>query len=140
MPLLQPQQKIRVTLDIDSVEQQLELLKQVRGRPSLVQGEKLDILFVCFSIYRKYLQRDTPPLTPVNATQQTANLLHRSKGTVSKVVKDFTDETSNEIGGVKTLSFRIGSTPRSSNAVTHATRIPDLQCIYIIVRDSFRSK
>ena len=116
------------------------MLKQVRGRPSLVQGEKLDILFVHFFIYRKYLQSDTPPPTPVNATQQTANLLHRSKGTVSKLVKASTDQTSNEIGDVKTLSLSIGSTPRSGNTVTHAIRIPDLQCIHIIVRDFVRSK
>ena len=72
--------------------------------PGLSDPEKLDILVVYFTINRDHLLSTTNSKT-INAVACTAELLGRSKGTVSTIVKnwaDMYDEYKTDIGKLKT--------------------------------------
>ena len=134
-----PSKKARLTMNLASVEQQLDYLRQVRGRPSLLRGEKLDILFVYFSLYREaFLCNTSSDL--INAIKRTAVLLGRGKGTVSKVVKSWSDAIALGTNSIPELKNSISSTQRMGNTTVHSTRIPSAQSVYIQVRDFVRAK
>ena len=50
-----PSKKPRLTENLETVQNQLDILKKVRGKPFLSKAEKIDILFVYFSLYKTSL-------------------------------------------------------------------------------------
>ena len=131
--------KQKLTDNLESVEKQLELLRKVRGKPSLLKEEKLDILFVYFSIYRESL-RSGVYAGPVNAVSRTATLLSRGKGTVSSTIKKWTDDYFLESRNIDSLRNSIASNHRKRYTKSHYTNISDAQIVYLEVRDFVRSK
>lgn len=130
--------KRRLTSNLESVEAELTKLRIIRGRPDLTREEKLDILFVYFNLYvQSFAEKES---APVNALSRTARILGRSKGTVSKVVKDWSNhsiqsETSNE-----PLDLAVSAESNRGNRSCKQWRIPNSQLIYHDVRDFVRLK
>ncbi len=129
-----PSKKPRLTVDLETVESQLQLCRNVRGKPSLSREEKLDILFVYFSIYRDTLKNETEN-TPIDAVSRTSSLLGLGKGTVSSVIKEWREKNDDENADDPELKIFVSSTNRPGNTKTHFCNIPSGQIVYIAVRD-----
>ena len=131
--------KQKVTTNVENIEKQLQLSRRSRGRPSLSKTEKLDILFVNFTINRYHLLSTTNSET-INAVARTAELLGRGKGTVSTVVKNCTGMYDEYKTDTDKLKATVHSTTRNGNKESHATKILSANILYISVRDFVREK
>ena len=94
-----PSKKPKLTTDLETVQSQLQLIREVRGKPSLSREEKLDILFVYFSITKQCLS-DEQIRGPINTAASTAAMLGRGRSTVSPAIKEWTATFFRENGNV----------------------------------------
>ena len=131
--------KQKVTTNAENHEKQLQILRQIRGHPSLSKTEKLDILFVYFTVNLNHLLSTTNSET-INAVVRTTELPGRGKGTVSTVVKNWTDMYDEYKTDTDELKAAVHSTTRSGNKESYATKILTAKIDYISVRDFVREK
>ena len=129
----------KLNSDLESVNSQLQLLRKVRGKPSLVKQERKDVLFVYFSICKESLL-DENRTGSINAVSRTAALLGRGKGTVSTIIKNWTDSFFAENDDINALTNSVGTNRRIGNTRWHSTKISEAPSVYVDVRNFVRSK
>ena len=126
--------KKQITRNLQSVQQQLVMLKTMRGRPDLSERENLDVLHVYLLLCGDYFESESCAV-PVNAVSRAAKLLGRSKGTASTIVKAWNDQLcgdSNEENSDRTL---IVASNRLENRTPSFQRKTNANSVYREVRD-----
>ena len=131
--------KERFTNSIEKIDEQIHLLKELRGSGNLAREDKINVLFVYFGLYREYVEKKKKHkgrLGPANIQERTAAILKRSKHVVADIVKGWTD-------GAASADMREAAVEESGqrgNFKEKQSRVPHTKKVYFQLRDFVREK
>lgn len=142
------QRKKRVTTDQGSVEAILARVEALRCKTALSRDQSLDILHLYFSLVLETMMSNAKSgrHRPANAHERCAELLGRSRATVVKVVKQFTDnlppdaadDSGGDAAGAASAADAVRVVKPGGNHLRKEARVPHADSVYFQVRDYVR--